>query len=62
VGDIRRGAPARRARRHHRAALADPEEAALLTRTESYARTEQLLEIDILKKMAAAAGDDILGS
>lgn len=42
-------------------ALADPEERAFLTHTESYERTEQLLEIDVLKRMADTAGDDILG-
>lgn len=39
----------------------NPEDAALLMRTESYARTEQLLESDLLAKMSDAAGDDILG-
>ena len=43
------------------AELADPEERAFLTHTESYERTERLLEIDVLKRMADTAGDDILG-
>src|SRR5256712_11977524 len=43
------------------AALTDPEERAFLTHTESYERTERLLEIDVLKRMADTAGDDILG-
>ncbi len=42
-------------------ALTDPEERAFLTHTESYERTERLLEIDVLKRMADTAGDDILG-
>jgi hypothetical protein len=41
--------------------LTNPEERAILVRTESYARTQQLLEIDALKHMAVATGDDILG-
>jgi hypothetical protein len=41
--------------------LANPEERAILSRTASYARTQQLLETDALKQMADAAGDDILG-
>jgi len=43
------------------AELSDPEERAFLTHTESYERTERLLEIDVLKRMADTAGDDILG-
>src|SRR5881296_302559 len=43
------------------AELADSEERAFLTHTESYERTERLLEIDVLKRMADTAGDDILG-
>ncbi len=43
------------------AELSDPEERALLTRTENYARTEHLLEADVLKKLADTAGTDILG-
>jgi hypothetical protein len=43
------------------AELADPEERAYLTHTEIYERTERLLEIDVLKRMADTAGDDILG-
>jgi hypothetical protein len=43
------------------AELANPEEQAILSRTESYARTQRLLETDGLKQMADAAGDDILG-
>lgn len=43
------------------AELSDPEERAFLTHTESYERTERLLEIDVLKRMAETAGDDILG-
>ena len=43
------------------AELTDPEEQAYLTHTESYERTERLLEIDVLKRMADTAGDDILG-
>jgi hypothetical protein len=39
----------------------DAEEKALLLQTASYARTERLLEQDVLAKMAEAAGDDILG-
>src|SRR5437867_3195513 len=41
--------------------LADAEERAFLTHTESYERTERLLEVDVLKRMADTAGDDILG-
>jgi len=41
--------------------LSNPEEQAFLTHTESYVRTERLLEIEVLKKMADTAGDDILG-
>jgi hypothetical protein len=44
-----------------RAALADPGERALLSRTESYARTERLLEVEVLTKLAEGAGDDVLG-
>jgi hypothetical protein len=43
------------------AGLANPEDRAILSRTESYARTQRLLETDGLKQMADAAGDDILG-
>ncbi len=43
------------------AELADAEERAFLTHTESYERTERLLEVDVLKRMADTAGDDILG-
>jgi len=43
------------------AELSDPEERAFLTHTEAYERTERLLEIDVLKRMADTAGDDILG-
>ncbi|HET6278788.1 MAG TPA: hypothetical protein VFG08_08395 [Candidatus Polarisedimenticolia bacterium] len=43
------------------AALSDPGERAILTRTESYARTERLLEIDVLMKMADTAGDEVVG-
>src|SRR5437867_1460605 len=43
------------------AELTDSEERAFLTHTESYERTERLLEIDVLKRMADTAGDDILG-
>jgi len=52
-----------RAERDHiiDAELSDPEERALLTRTESYARTEKLLQTDILTKIADTAGADILG-
>ncbi len=39
----------------------DAEEKALLIQTDSYARTERLLEQDVLAKMAEVAGDDILG-
>jgi hypothetical protein len=42
-------------------ALTNPEERAFLTHTESYVRTERLLEIEVLKRMADTAGDDILG-
>ena len=42
-------------------ALSNPEERAFLTHTESYVRTERLLEIEVLKRMADTAGDDILG-
>jgi len=41
--------------------LSNPEEQAFLTHTESYVRTERLLEVEVLKKMADTAGDDILG-
>jgi hypothetical protein len=41
--------------------LASQEERALMARTESYARTQQLLETDLLKKVADASGDDIIG-
>jgi hypothetical protein len=41
--------------------LADPEDRAILMRTESYARTQRFLETDGLRRMADAAGDDILG-
>lgn len=44
-----------------RAALSDPGERAILTRTESYARTERLLEIEVLMKMADTAGDEVVG-
>ena len=43
------------------AELSDPEERAFLTHMEAYERTERLLEIDVLKRMADTAGDDILG-
>ena len=43
------------------AALSNPEERAFLTHTQSYVRTERLLEIEVLKRMADTAGDDILG-
>jgi hypothetical protein len=39
----------------------DAEEKALLIQTDSYARSERLLEQDVLAKMAEVAGDDILG-
>jgi hypothetical protein len=42
-------------------ALTNPEERAFLTHTESYVRTERLLEVEVLKRMADTAGDDILG-
>jgi len=41
--------------------LSDPEERAILTRTESYARTERLLETDVVELLAETAGDDVLG-
>jgi hypothetical protein len=41
--------------------LARPEERAILMRTESYARTQRILETDALRQMGTAAGDDILG-
>jgi hypothetical protein len=41
--------------------LPRPEERAVLMRTESYARTQQILETDALRRMGSAAGDDILG-
>lgn len=41
--------------------LAHPEEQAILRRTESYARTQRILETDALQRMGTAAGDDILG-
>lgn len=41
--------------------LRNPEERAILARTESYARTQQLLEVGALRQMADSAGDDILG-
>jgi hypothetical protein len=44
-----------------RADLADPEERAILMRTESYARTERLLETDVVELLAETAGDDVLG-
>src|SRR6185295_15782157 len=43
------------------AALSNPEERAFLTHTQSYVRTERLLPIYVLKRMADTAGDDILG-
>ena len=42
-------------------ALPTPEERAIASRTAAYAKSEQLLETDLLKGMADAAGDDILG-
>jgi hypothetical protein len=41
--------------------LTRPEERAILTRTESYARSQRILETDALQRMGTAAGDDILG-
>lgn len=41
--------------------LKNPEERAILARTESYARTQQLLEVGALRQMADSTGDDILG-
>ena len=41
--------------------LASPEEAAILRRTPSYARTERLFEVEVLQQMADRTGDDILG-
>jgi len=41
--------------------LVNPEERAILSRTESYARSQRLLETDALRKMGIAAGDDIIG-
>ena len=38
----------------------DPDDAAILARTESWARTERLLEVEVLKAMAEKAGDDVL--
>lgn len=41
--------------------LTDPADVAILARTESWARTERLLEVEVLKAMAEKAGDDVLG-
>jgi hypothetical protein len=41
--------------------LTDPADAAILARTDSWARTERLLEVEVLKAMAEKAGDDVLG-
>src|SRR5262245_15526153 len=41
--------------------VTDPADAAILARTESWARTEKLLEVEVLKAMAEKAGDDVLG-
>jgi hypothetical protein len=41
--------------------LASPDEAAILRRTPSYARTERLFEVEVLRQMADRTGDDILG-
>ena len=41
--------------------LTDPADAAILARTESWARSERLLEVEVLKTMAEKAGDDVLG-
>jgi len=43
------------------AALRDPEEEMILTRTESYRKTERLLQVDVLQRLSESAGDDILG-
>src|SRR6185436_9910550 len=43
------------------AALPDPEEQMILTHTESYRRTESLLQVDVLKRLSESAGEDILG-
>ena len=39
----------------------DPADAAVLARTDSWARTERLLEVDVLKALAEKSGDDVLG-
>jgi hypothetical protein len=41
--------------------LTDPEERAILTRTEAYARSERLLETDVIELLAETAGDEVLG-
>lgn len=41
--------------------VTDPDDAAILARTASWARTEKLLEVEVLKAMAEKAGDDVLG-
>ena len=41
--------------------VTDPDDAAILARTASWARTEKLLEVEVLKTMAEKAGDDVLG-
>ena len=43
------------------AAIHDPEERAVLARTECYRRSERFLEVDALEKIAGAAGDSVLG-
>ena len=43
------------------AGLSDPEEQAALTRTASYARTEQLLETEVLRSTAKVAGNGAFG-
>ncbi|HKQ98969.1 MAG TPA: hypothetical protein VJV75_13925 [Candidatus Polarisedimenticolia bacterium] len=43
------------------AALRDQGEVAILARTDSYRRTERLLQVDVLERISESAGDDVLG-
>lgn len=43
------------------AALRDPEEVAILARTESWRRSERVLQVDVLERLSESAGDDVLG-
>lgn len=44
------------------AALRDQGEVAILARTDSYRRTERLLQVDVLERISESAGDDVPGS